>query len=130
MVTLYLNRIFTPFVLLVKSLDERLEIALLNTIIGIATVFVVLALIIFIIRQFKFLPILQEKLSPSKTNGNTNTVDNVIAKIVEQEEEELVDNYELVAVITAALYASLDNEMIPTDGLIVRSIRKVKTVKR
>lgn len=38
---------------------------------------------------------------------------------------DLAGNQELVAVITAAIYASMEGN-VPADGLVVRSIRKVK----
>jgi len=55
---------------------------------------------------------------------NNNVVDRVITHITKQEEEELINDYELVAVITTAIYASL-GDAVPADGLVVRSIRKI-----
>ncbi len=55
-------------------------------------------------------------------------VDNAIARIVKNEEDELVSDCELVAVITAALYASL-GDAVPEGGLVVRSIRKTNSGK-
>ena len=45
---------------------------------------------------------------------------------MEPEEENLTDDLELVAVITAAIAAA---EETSTDGLVVRSIRRVGTSK-
>lgn len=62
------------------------------------------------------------------TNAKTSQldlVDNAIAQIYEKEQEELVSNSELVAVITAAIHASLGENAI-SGGFVVRSIRKAK----
>lgn len=119
-----LNRTVNQAVMLAEPLDERLKYAALNTLVGLAVVFLVLTLIIFIISLFKFIPYLQEKFS--KKTSSSEAIDNALAQIVQQEEaeEELVDDYELVAVITAAIQAYMGSEA-PADGLIVRSIRRV-----
>ena len=54
-------------------------------------------------------------------------VDNAIAQIVSNEEENVEDDLELIAVITAAIAAS---EGTSTDGLVVRSIRKVNNRRK
>ena len=53
--------------------------------------------------------------------------DNAIAQIVSNEEENVEDDLELIAVITAAIAAS---EGTSTDGLVVRSIRKVNNRRK
>jgi len=114
-------------IFLQKSLSERLETASLNTLLGLLIVFAVLILIIFIIDAFRIIPYLQEKRANKvkHTETNSNAVDNVINQIIENEETEVItDDYELIAVITAAICASM-GEDVPADGLIVRSIRKV-----
>lgn len=60
------------------------------------------------------------------TNNKENSMDSVIAHIVENEEVELSSDSELVAVITAAIQASM-GETAPVGGFIVRSIRKKNT---
>lgn len=50
------------------------------------------------------------------------SVEKTIAQI--EEREELLDNYQLVAVITAALAASLDKNV---EDFVVRSIKRAKT---
>ena len=52
---------------------------------------------------------------------------NAIAQIVSNEEENVEDDLELVAVITAAIAAS---EGTSADGLVVRSIRKVNNRRK
>lgn len=107
-----------------KSMAENLKIASLNTLVGLTVVFAVLTIIIFFISLFKIIPYLQ-----NKTKSDESSVDHVIAQITEQEEEELVGDCELAAVITAAIYASM-GEAVPADGLVVRSIRRVNSRHR
>lgn len=79
--------------------------ALLNTVMGMGTVFVVLVFISWIIGMFKYLnkPVKEEvKKEPAPV------VDNVVAQI--EETEELSDDSELVAVITAAIAAYESSE--------------------
>ncbi len=106
--------------------------AALNTVIGMGTVFVVLILIIFIISLFRFIPILQDKLTRGKANKadtKQESIDNTIAQIVEKEEStDLSDDLELVAVIAAAIAASEGSAS--TDGFVVRSIRKTNRARR
>lgn len=111
-----------------ESMAEKLKTGALNMLLGMGTVFLVLTLIIILLSLFKFIPYLQDKFS-GKSKGTSSTVDHIIAQIVEQEEEELSEDFELVAVITAAIYASM-GEAVPTDGFIVRSIRKVNSKRR
>lgn len=113
-------------------MGEILAQALLNTVLGMGIVFTVLIFIALIIWSFKFLAVVEEKFKKKDKNNeirNSNSVDNTLSQIIMKEVEEtvdeieLVDDLELVAVITAAIYASLGDN-IPTDGLIVRSIKK------
>ena len=64
----------------------------------------------------------EKKAEEKKVNG----IDNAVNAIAENEEAELTDDLELVAVITAAIMASLGDEA-PADGLVVRSIKKRNT---
>ncbi|BBF42156.1 hypothetical protein lbkm_0838 [Lachnospiraceae bacterium KM106-2] len=99
--------------------------ALLNTLMGMGTVFIVLIFISFLISLFKYIPSLFDK--SAKKNDAVETKSVASAPVVE-EEEELADDGELVAVITAAIMASMGDEA-PADGLVVRSIRKVNKSK-
>lgn len=100
---------------------EKLEKALLNTVIGMGTCFVVLIFISFIISLLKYVNVIGDKLSgKGKSGANADSVDNAIANIVTQEEN-AADDLELVAAITAAIAAA---EGTSSDGLVVRSIRK------
>lgn len=107
-----------------NSLSERLKTVSVNTLFGLCITFAVFVLIILFLLFFKIIPDLRKGIS-SNGNEKKKYVDNVIAQIVEQEEGQLIDNNELVAVITAAIYASIQD--IPEDGFVVRSIRRVNT---
>ena len=62
-----------------------------------------------------------------KTELAENAVVNTVSQIeVKEEEEELSDDLELVAVITAAIAASAGTS---TDGFVVRSIRRSNNSK-
>lgn len=117
---------FTP----VYSFGEVLKKASLNTLLGMGTVFIVLILIMFIIYLFGFIPKIEKKLADKKAKKaqtKTEPVDKTIAQIVEKEEVELADDYELVAVISAAIAAYEGNA--GTDGFVVRSIKKSNSKK-
>ena len=98
-----------------NSLSDYVNI---NTLFGAVIALTVLFLIMLITYFVKIKPNLL------KDSSSVNTVDHVIAQIVENEEEELIGDNELVAVITAAIYASM-GDAVPADGFTVRSIRKV-----
>lgn len=112
-----------------KSLGKKLADAGLNTLIGLFTVFLILILISYIISLFKYIPAIQEKMSKKndKKNVELAAIQNTAAQIEQKEqkeEEELVGDSELVAVITAAIVASGTS----TDGFVVRSVRRSKRV--
>lgn len=95
--------------------------ALLNTVMGMGTVFVVLVFISWIIGMFKYLnkPVKEEvKKEPAPV------VDNVVAQI--EETEELSDDSELVAVITAAIAAYEGTVGASNTGFRVRSIKRAR----
>jgi Na+-transporting methylmalonyl-CoA/oxaloacetate decarboxylase gamma subunit len=110
------------------SLVEKLKTGSLNMLVGLGTVFIILVLIIGFIFLLRFIPRIINK-SSNKTIETSNTVDQVISQIIEQEEVNLCDDLELVAVITSAVYAYL-GDAAPADGLIVRSIRKANSRRR
>lgn len=105
------------------SFGESMRKAGLNTLIGMGTVFVVLVLISFIISAFNIIPKIQAKKAKKaeESKSTEKAVDQTIAQIVEK--EELSDDLELVAVISAAI-ASYENTS--SDGFVVRSIRKAR----
>lgn len=105
------------------TFGESMWRAFLNTVLGMGTVFTVLILISFIIAAFGLIPKL---FKPKKKSvENKAGADDVVAQIVER--EELSDDTELVAVISAAIAAYEGSGS--TDGFVVRSIRKTKNNK-
>lgn len=103
---------------------ERTKLALLNTVLGMGIVFAVLILISFIIYLLgMFIRAVQhQQVHKLDEVDSRNNVDENI-EYIESCKEELSDDKELVAVITAAILFSL-GENAPNDGLIVRSIRR------
>ena len=104
------------------SFGENMAKAGLNTLLGMGTVFVVLILISLIISLFGYIPKLFDSKKKAPEKAQTETADKVVAQIVEN--EELSDDLELVAVISAAIAAYEGAASGSTDGFVVRSIRK------
>lgn len=103
--------------------------AAINTVICLMMVFAVLIFISFLISLFKYIPKLEALLSKKKENKSevvNSAVQNTVSQIEVKEEEELVDDLELVAVITAAIAASSGTS---TDGFVVRSIKRSNNSK-
>lgn len=94
----------------------------INTLFGVVVVLAVLILIAlaYLISILSYL----KKDSADSTVIKSTSGDNAIAPIAGTVQEDLIGNHELVAVITAAIYASMGGD-VPADGLVVRSIRKV-----
>ena len=108
------------------TFGELMKNAALNTVLGMGTVFVILILISLIISCFSLIPKIEaafKKKEPAKEEKK-DVVDQIIEK------EELADDSELVAVISAAIAAyEADNGSASSDGFVVRSIRKVNKSK-
>ena len=100
-----------------KTKGEIMGKAGLNTVMSMGIVFLVLIFIALIIAQFKHLGNIFNK---PKEIPATVLEPVPAAPVVIEEEEDLTDDLELVAVITAAIAAASENEC--TDGLIIRSI--------
>lgn len=109
---------------------EKVVKALMNTLMGMVTVFLVLILISFIIKMFAFIPMIMEKkkkkeevpvIKEAKIQVPVAKKEPVVATTKEE-----MSNDELVAVITAAILASSTCNATSADQLIVRSIKKVK----
>ena len=107
--------------------------ALINTVVGIVVVFLALIFISLVISLFKYVSVFENWLAARKEKKTQDpalaeeAAERTLQQIAENEEEELASDLELVAVITAAIYAyeqSQGNSV--TDGLYVRSIRKSK----
>ena len=107
------------------SFGEKMAKAGLNTLMGMGTVFVVLILISLIISCFSLIPKVQARFANKAEKGaeeKKEAVDSTTTSIQEQEEE-LTDDLELVAVISAAIAAS--EGAAGTDGFVVRSVRRI-----
>jgi sodium pump decarboxylase gamma subunit len=116
----------------VYSKGELMAQAGRNTLIGMGTVFVVLIFISFIISLFKYLPALfakKPKVEPEK-KAEIKPVAVPAAPVASASQENLMDDAELVAVITAAVYAACESESgagaVSKDKLIVRSIKRAR----
>lgn len=106
---------------------EILKKAGMNTILGMGTVFLVLIFLAFVISLLKYIPALQEKFTKKK--ARQEELEALVSELPKAEppvEEELSDDEELVAVITAAIAAA--DESV-SDGFVVRSIRRRKSNK-
>lgn len=100
------------------SLAEKMGKAALNTVLGMGTVFIILIFISFLISLFKYISIFENKIKAKQTPVIENKENNTVS-----EPENLEDDLELVAVITAAI-AEFSNT--DASNLIVRSIKRVK----
>ena len=106
----------------IKTMGQKMSKAGLNTLMGVGLVFVLLIVICLLISTFGiFGKIGKKKEEPKKEAAAPVPV--AAAAPAPVVEEELVDDTELVAVITAAIMASMGDE-VPADGLVVRSIRR------
>lgn len=104
----------------VKSLGEKMSNAGLNTLISIVIVFLVLILISLIIYAFNIFPYI-EKRKKEKAQQKASVEDaGAVATSVDDSVVE-TDDYELVAVIAAAIAAS---EGCSTSDFVVRSINR------
>lgn len=97
-----------------KSIGQTMGKAGLNTVMSMAIVFIVLVGISLLIGCFKFIGKIQDKKQQPVVAEEPKVE---AAPVVE---ENLTDDLELVAVITAAIAAASETEC--TDGLVVRSI--------
>lgn len=109
------------------TMGDMMVKAALNTLMGMGTVFVVLILISLIISVMGVIPKIQDKMKKKKSAAASNdskaeSVDNTIAQIIEK--EELSDDLELVAVISAAIAAYEGSAA--ADGFVVKSVRRIR----
>lgn len=100
-----------------KSLAEKMQTAGINTVMSICIVFVVLIFIACIISLFKFIPMLF---------GGNKKEDVPVAEpvaVATPVVEDVTDDTEVVAAITAAIMASMGSEA-PADGFHITSIKR------
>ena len=98
-----------------KTLGQKMQKAGLNTILSMSIVFLVLIFISLLISCFKFIGLIGKGKAEKAPVAAAAPVAPVAS-----EPENLVDDLELVAVITAAIAAASETES--ADGLVVRSI--------
>lgn len=115
----------------VYSKTELMKQAGMNTLLGMGTVFVVLIFISFIISLFKFLPALFAKKPKIEDLKKEESKPAAPAKAAAPAPVagNLMNDAELVAVITAAIYAAegqAGNSAVSKDKLVVRSIRRAR----
>ena len=115
----------------VYSKAELMKQAGMNTLLGMGTVFVVLIFISFIISLFKFLPALFAKKPKIEDLKKEESKPAAPAKAATPAPAagNLMNDAELVAVITAAIYAAegqAGNGAVSKDKLVVRSIRRAR----
>lgn len=115
---------FTP----VYTIGEKLQSAAINSLFGIAIVAIILTLMVGIISCFRIIPVLERKAveKQRKKIAENRPEPGPVQPLELVEEENLADDLELVAVITAAIAVM---EEVPADGLVVRSIRRVSGSK-
>lgn len=102
-------------------MSKLMERAALNTVMGLGVVFLALLFLSWLIGKLHIIPDMIEKKAKENEPVAPAAPVTFAAPEVEEEEEDLVDDLELVAVITAAIAAS---ENTSSDGFVVRSIKK------
>ena len=109
----------------VYTLGETMQKAGLNTVIGLCIVFSVLVLISLLISSFKLINIAQKKSEEKKKA--IEAASSTSAHVVQRTAQEVVtssgNDEEIAAAIAAAICAASE-EGIPTDSLVVRSVRR------
>lgn len=102
-------------------MSQLIERAALNTVMGLGIVFLTLLFLSWLIGKLHIIPDMIEKKAKKNEPVAPAAPVTFAAPEVEEEEEDLTDDLELVAVITAAIAAS---ENTSGDGFVVRSIKK------
>ena len=109
----------------VYSMNEKIQQAAMNTLLGMGTTFAVLILLALVIALFgKIVGGASNKTSTKSSAAVQAAPAPAAAAPVIEEAEELTDDMELVAVIAAAVAAFEGKQS--TDGFVVRSIRKAR----
>lgn len=120
------------------TVKEKMTKAVMNTLMGMGTVFIVLIFIIFLISLFKYINIFEQKFrrreEPAAIISEPIPAEHpqpaaplaVSDAAAEAVSEDITENLELIAVITAAIAAA---EGTAAKGLVVRSIRRASAAK-
>lgn len=122
-VTFGLSEEFTAITALsfdpIYTLVEKMQNAALNTLLGMGTVFIVLIIISLIIDSLKYVSILENLGKKKEVTSPESKEDTLV-----EETQEISDDAELLAVITAAIAAYEEDQA--GNGLIVRSIKRIR----
>ena len=102
------------------------EQALLNTLMGMGTVFAVLIFISLLISLFVYIPSIERALKNRSSKKEKKAAQEERPAPKRPILEEVVEDGELVAVITAAIMAANGGAAVSADKLVVRSIKRVK----
>ena len=102
------------------------EQALLNTLMGMGTVFAVLIFISLLISLFVYIPSIERALKNRSSKKEKKAAQEERPAPKRPILEEVVEEGELVAVITAAIMAANGGAAVSADKLVVRSIKRVK----
>ena len=102
------------------------EQALLNTLMGMGTVFAVLIFISLLISLFVYIPSIERALKNRSSKKEKKAAQEERSAPKRPILEEVVEEEELVAVITAAIMAANGGAAVSADKLVVRSIKRVK----
>lgn len=108
------------------TIGEILTKAGLNTILGMGVVFAVLIFLSLLISSFNLIPKIQKMFDKKKAAPAPAPEAKPAAPAPAPAAEELVDDLELVAAITAAICAYTGTS---SDGFVVRSIRRADSAK-
>lgn len=114
----------------VYTMGEKMQKAASNTVMGMGVVFLVLIFISVVISFFKYIPMLFDKKAKTKAQDAKEKAASAIAANKEPvvSTDDFMNDSELVAVITAAVYeyAKADGMTASEDKLIVRSISRAR----
>lgn len=109
------------------STGEKMTKAAMNTLMGMGTVFLVLIFISLLIGGFKYIRKFEDSMKAREAaKAPAVPAPPVTETAAPAVEEDLTDDLELVAVITAAVAASAGSS---ADGLVVRSIKRAPGAK-
>ena len=101
------------------TLAQKMEKAALNTVFGMLFIFAVLIFISLVIKALSLVP----KFLAKKEHKEETKLEEVVEQPVAQSED--LGGAELTAVMMAAIMAyTAENAEVPSDGLVVRSIRR------
>ena len=106
-----------------RDLGQVMSKAAMNTLMGVGTVFVVLAVMIILISLFKYVNLI-EKSMQKKDEDNGLAAPDFVEQIAERETNSaaaVTSDTELIAVIAAAIAAATGDD---TDSFVVRSIKR------